>query len=931
LLCLAHTTVAQTLYVDANATTKPHDGSSWCNAFLTLNDALPNAPINTTIRVADGTYTPTSDGNRAASFILKERVTVEGGYAGCGAPNPDERDIALNETILSGDLLGDDGPGFTNRSDNSEHVVSCLVLTYLASLDGFTISGGYTANASGGGIVIHGSSPSVRRCTIRDNHAGYSGGGMIVALQSPYAAAPTIADCAFLDNRTIGYEGGGGLRSWQAQPIIRNCTFARNTAPNASGGAMHLYRGKPTIDRCTMLNNSASYYGAVNIFYSDALFIASRFLGNSTTGSGGAVGTSNGNFAFVNCDFVGNVSRSAGGAVSIQAQTPAFTNCTFVANESLLFEGGGLYINNSDARLTNCIFWNNRGSQGVVPSAQIFAYVSNFNPRQPTVNYSDVQGSWSGLGVSNIDLFPRFVREPDDGGDGWGVGDNDDFGDLRLAAGSPCIDVGDKSVDTDLNTTGVQPLPATDLAGHPRLADDPVAPDGGPPPAVDMGAYEYQADCNANTIIDSVDLDTESSLDCNDDGVPDECESQDDCNETDTQDICDLAEGSASDCNRNHTPDACDIAGGTSLDSSANGIPDECERSLAGYWQFDLQLETGCFFLDRYANERRYLRFDESGALVESWMERNGQYLKVNYPSTDGPSYNRFALDGLHTSNVDRNIGSILFTPYGGALRLTEYLDFTDEDYMDTCKPYAGTESGLTFVEGGMNSAGDAMTGTWLFRDQWDSLCGTFTASKLAGAPPDLPVIIDLVAASVAASTDGPISRPGSVPVDPRVYRVKSSFLSSDVELRYLLSADLTPDVDDPMLGSELIQPGPGGMLGLQSGEGPMLTIPECVPPGKEYHLLLVVDASNAISEYDENNNVVAVSVTLNPPPALTDLNGNCATDLPDAAMFVDCIAGPASPAPLECQPQRFARADLDNDGDADLADFATLVNAFVP
>ncbi len=25
-----------------------------------------------------------------------------------------------------------------------------------------------------------------------------------------------------------------------------------------------------------------------------------------------------------------------------------------------------------------------------------------------------------------------FVREPNDGGDGWGVGDNDDYGDLHL-------------------------------------------------------------------------------------------------------------------------------------------------------------------------------------------------------------------------------------------------------------------------------------------------------------------------------------------------------------------------------------------------------------------------------------------------------------------------------------------------------------------
>jgi hypothetical protein len=36
-----------------------------------------------------------------------------------------------------------------------------------------------------------------------------------------------------------------------------------------------------------------------------------------------------------------------------------------------------------------------------------------------------------------------------------------------------------------------------DLDGNPRFVDDPFAEDAGPgtPPVVDIGAYEYQADC----------------------------------------------------------------------------------------------------------------------------------------------------------------------------------------------------------------------------------------------------------------------------------------------------------------------------------------------------------------------------------------------------------------------------------------------------
>jgi len=70
-------------------------------------------------------------------------------------------------------------------------------------------------------------------------------------------------------------------------------------------------------------------------------------------------------------------------------------------------------------------------------------------------------------GSGNIGDNPLFVRDPDDGGDGWDddpetldidEGANDDFGDLHLACGSPCLDTGTDSVDPA--------LPDTDLAAR---------------------------------------------------------------------------------------------------------------------------------------------------------------------------------------------------------------------------------------------------------------------------------------------------------------------------------------------------------------------------------------------------------------------------------------------------------------------------------
>ncbi|MCK4661197.1 MAG: hypothetical protein KAV82_16880, partial [Phycisphaerae bacterium] len=67
---------------------------------------------------------------------------------------------------------------------------------------------------------------------------------------------------------------------------------------------------------------------------------------------------------------------------------------------------------------------------------------------------------------------------------------------------------------------------------------------------------ELLEDCNSNGIEDSTDIAMGTSLDCQPNGIPDECEV---------------------DCNENGTPDDCDIDAGTSDDINENGVPDECD------------------------------------------------------------------------------------------------------------------------------------------------------------------------------------------------------------------------------------------------------------------------------------------------------------------------------------------------------------------
>ena len=229
-------------------------------------------------------------------FQLISDVTLAGGYAGCGAPDPDERDIAVYETILSGDLAGDDVVVAAEdlmdeptRSENSYHVVTGRGTDESASLDGFMVSGGYASTAVlgtsrfgggmysfqgaatvtnctfsgnvaavlGGGMYNRQSDLTVTNCTFSGNSSGTDGGGMF-NLES----FPTIANCVFRRNYA---SSGGGMSNRESAPTVTNCVFSEN-----SGGAMTNDRGSgPTVTNCTFSGNSG--YGIRNLIDSTAV------------------------------------------------------------------------------------------------------------------------------------------------------------------------------------------------------------------------------------------------------------------------------------------------------------------------------------------------------------------------------------------------------------------------------------------------------------------------------------------------------------------------------------------------------------------------------------------------------------------------------------------------------------------------------------
>lgn len=302
------------LYVDAHATGPVHNGSSWCDAFTDLQDALGVAAYGDEIRVADGTYTPDGgSGDRTATFQLLNGVALRGGYAGCGADDPDERDIDAYETVLSGDLFDNDGPDFENNVENSYHVVTADGIGAMTILEGFIITAG-NANTS----IYHD-----------------WGGGMC-----NYNSNPTLANCTFIGNSSHSW--GGGMFNGQSSPTMTDCIFAKNWTDNCGGGMHNFGNSNPTLTNCA-------------------------FIGNSTYAYGGAVYNSGGDQVFTNCIFVGNSAGLGAGGIYNRKNILMLTNCTIAGNWTDHY-CGGMYSDpyNSFVKVANCIFWGNSDCDGLL-------------------------------------------------------------------------------------------------------------------------------------------------------------------------------------------------------------------------------------------------------------------------------------------------------------------------------------------------------------------------------------------------------------------------------------------------------------------------------------------------------------------------------------------------------------------------------------
>jgi parallel beta helix pectate lyase-like protein len=412
--------VATTRYV-SNGGNNSNPGTDRDSPKLTIQNAIDASVSGDTVIVLDGTYT--------------------------GAGN---KDLDYSNGLMMGTRT------ITVKSENGPAVTT---IDCQGSGRGFLFDSGETSAAQVEGFTI--------RNGLATGSGGGEGGGMLIS-----GSSPTVKNCIFSSNTAAAgtLEGGrgGGMNVQNGSPAVTNCTFTGNTAlDGANGGAgagMYLINSSAVVANCTFNGNTTS--------------------GPSGDGGrGGGMNIQAGSPAVVNCTFSGNTAGSGfifggrGGGMLVQSDGAMVINCTFSGNSVLATgtlggRGGGLEINGSST-VSNSIVWGNTPDQ-----------IGSFFFTPPTVTYNDVQGGFPGMG--NINADPKFVRTPFTNGP-------TDFGDLHLQAGSPCIDAGNNAPVT------APPFPADgggtvlDKDGNPRFVNDPATMDtgAGTAPIVDMGAFEF--------------------------------------------------------------------------------------------------------------------------------------------------------------------------------------------------------------------------------------------------------------------------------------------------------------------------------------------------------------------------------------------------------------------------------------------------------
>jgi hypothetical protein len=429
------------LRVAANAVGPGHDGTTWAQAFATVQSALSAAAPGDELWVAAGTY--------PENVTVPSGVDLYGGFKGDEAARG-ARVWWTNLTVLDG--------------ANKASVVTIPDGAADITLDGFVITNG--AGSYGAGIRCLGDSVVVSHNVIRGNHAvdpHWSFGGGVYAsgrdvVISDNEISGNVCETQLPSwSMSVSFGGGGGIATGPYPAIIRGNTVFGNAARLTDGNG-DIYGGGIVCAGGLVQNNNVSANETTAYGY----ILTWRGYFNTGTAEDGGLSVTDtrveGNLIANNLvrgyyDQRVSAIRASGASTLV--------NNTIVRNAHVNGSDGAVTLGDAVTLANNVIALN--GPVGVVAPTAAAARIRNNDVWSNAVNYA-----WSnGTGYvgsadltnrnGNISADPQFVDRS--------------AANYRLLPGSPCVNAGD-----DASAAGM----SLDFSGAPRLQGAHV----------DMGTYE---------------------------------------------------------------------------------------------------------------------------------------------------------------------------------------------------------------------------------------------------------------------------------------------------------------------------------------------------------------------------------------------------------------------------------------------------------
>jgi hypothetical protein len=370
-------TPLRVVYVKKTAT-GTNDGSSWANAFTDLQKALFYCAD--TIKVAAGTYLPSSQQNQQSAFNLSNHTVIFGGYPNSGTPTDIDRNPQLNITTLS---------GYLTPAKQSLSVIYSKRNDSTAIVDGFVIRDAGEQNyfgilRSASVYITSGSSPVLRNIIIQNNQDAPC---ILIAAGS----APRFIDCKIDSNST-------GADIYFSNPLFKRCTFTGNT-----GWVINNLTSPTIIDSCTFIRNVAAMIN--NSDNSNGVISNSRFINNGAVETGPDIYNIASSPLIYKCYFSDSITSQYGGAIRNENHSmPVFRSCEF-RNFKVSRNGAVVHnANYSSPTFVSCVFANNSASEGGVSHSIDFS-----SPRFINCAAAENMAS-NGSFMSNVRSFPEIIN-----------------------------------------------------------------------------------------------------------------------------------------------------------------------------------------------------------------------------------------------------------------------------------------------------------------------------------------------------------------------------------------------------------------------------------------------------------------------------------------------------------------------------------------